>query len=216
GERHAVSGADYTSVRVGAFMGYRLIAAIAGLAASKADEDGHVRIEDPIWNGFLANVTRSELAARFEAHLPERMRGAEFLSRYGGTPDEVTHVDPNREYAVRAPTRHPIDEHARAREIATLLATPTPGSPRPRERAHRRRGELMFESQAGYAQCGLDSPGTSRLVALVRDAGHASGLYGARVTGGGSGGTVAVLGRAHSAAEVSRIAARYAEETSHA
>jgi L-arabinokinase len=216
GERHAVSGADYSSVRVGAFMGYRLIAAIAGLAASNAGEDGHVHIEDPIWNGFLANVTRAEFAARFETHLPERMRGAEFLSRYGGTPDAVTHVDSDREYAVRAPTRHPIEEHARVQEFATLLATPSTASPSTRERAHRRLGELMYESHAGYAQCGLDSAGTSRLVALVREAGYAAGLYGARITGGGSGGTVAVLGRSDAADAVSRIAARYAEETGHA
>ncbi len=216
GERHAVSGADYTSVRTGAFMGYRLIAEIEGLRASKADEDGHVRIEDPIWNGFLANVTRAEFAARFETHLPQRMRGADFLSRCGGTPDAVTHVDPDREYAVRAPTRHPIEEHARVREFATLLATPSTASASEREHAHRRLGELMYESHAGYAECGLDSAGTNRLVALVREAGHAAGLYGARITGGGSGGTVAVLGRPDAGAVVSRIASRYAEETGYA
>ena len=31
GIRHAVSGSDYTSVRTGAFMGYRMIAEAAGL-----------------------------------------------------------------------------------------------------------------------------------------------------------------------------------------
>jgi L-arabinokinase len=232
GERHAISGADYTSVRAGAFMGYRLIADLAGLAVSQADADGHVRIDDPIWNGFLANVTPSEFVERFETHVPERMRGADFLARYGGTPDAVTRVDPDREYAVRAPTRHPIAEHARIRVFADLLAA---GG------GYARMGELMYESHDGYAQCGLDSTGTSRLVALVRDAagrkapgrkapGHSvpgdsaagggvaadgADLYGARITGGGSGGTVAVLGHRDAAPDVSRIAARYADETGH-
>ena len=76
-------------------------------------------------------------------------------------------------------------------------------------------GHLMYESHAGYAQCGLDSAGTSRLVALVREAGAAAGLYGARITGGGSGGTVAVIGRRDAESTVRKLAARYAEETGH-
>ena len=35
GIRHAVSGSDYTSVRIGAFMGYRIIASLAGLDARR-------------------------------------------------------------------------------------------------------------------------------------------------------------------------------------
>ena len=181
------------------------------------DNDGYVRIDDPIWNGFLANVTPSEFAQRFETQLPERMRGADFLARYGGTPDAVTRVDSTREYAVRAPARHPILEHARINVFAELLASAaatsaaasTPAS------AYERMGQLMYESHAGYAQCGLDSAGTSRLVALVREAGAAAGLYGARITGGGSGGTVAVIGRRDAEATVRTLAARYAEETGH-
>ena len=53
----------------------------------------------------------------------------------------------------------------------------------------------MYESHASYGRCGLGSKGTDRLVALVRGEGPAAGLYGARITGGGSGGTVAVIGR---------------------
>ncbi len=34
GVRHSVGGGDYTSVRVGAFMGYRMIAEMAGLSTS--------------------------------------------------------------------------------------------------------------------------------------------------------------------------------------
>jgi galactokinase len=210
GERHAISGADYTSVRAGAFMGYRIIADIAGLAVTPAIDDGRVRIDDPIWNGFLANVTPSQFAERFETRIPDRMRGAAFLARYRGTPDAVMHVDPDREYAVRAPTRHPIEEHARIQKFAQMIAEPYGGE-------GRRLGELMYASHAGYAQCGLDSAGTGRLVSLVREAGSswAAALYGARITGGGSGGTVAVLGHRDAEQSVARIAARYAEETGH-
>jgi len=215
GERHAVSGADYSSVRIGAFMGYRMLADLAGLQVTKPDEHGRVHISDPIWNGFLANVTPSEFEQRFAAHVPERMRGGDFLARYGGTPDPVTTVDPHREYAVRAPTRHPIEEHARIQVFAELLAAPRTSERGERHARLARLGELMYASHEGYAQCGLDSPGTSRLVSLVREAGPAAGLYGARITGGGSGGTVAVLGHRDAAPTVSQIAAKYAAETGH-
>jgi galactokinase len=50
-------------------------------------------------------------------------------------------------------------------------------------------------------------------VALVRAGGRARGLYGAKITGGGSGGTVAVLADAGAGDAISEIARRYSEET---
>ena len=69
----------------------------------------------------------------------------------------------------------------------------------------------MYDSHASYSACGLGSDGTDRLVALARDAGLARGIYGAKITGGGSGGTVAVLAGAGGA--VRAIAREYADET---
>ena len=43
GIRHAVSGSDYTSVRTGAFMGYRMIASLAALDVAATDGDCVVR-----------------------------------------------------------------------------------------------------------------------------------------------------------------------------
>jgi galactokinase len=202
GVRHAVSGSDYTGVRVGAFMGARIIADLAGLEVSWTD--GRVRVVDPRWRGYLANVTPSELEA-FLPGLPERMRGEEFLLRYGGTTDTVTQVEPGRAYAVRTPTAHPVFENFRVRAFAELLAPPATDD------RLALLGELMYQSHASYSACGLGSAGTDRLVELVRAAGPARGLYGAKITGGGSGGTVAVLGRR--GAEVQAVADAYAAET---
>ena len=49
GVRHSVSGADYGSVRVGAFMGYRMIAETGRACRSRsaATLGGPVRIDDP-------------------------------------------------------------------------------------------------------------------------------------------------------------------------
>ena len=73
----------------------------------------------------------------------------------------------------------------------------------------------MYESHASYSACGLGSSGTDKLVELVRKSGVGSGLYGAKITGGGSGGSVAVLGRRDAGAAVAKVVRWYAEKTGH-
>ena len=211
GVRHSVGGGDYGSVRVGAFMGYRVIAELSGARVGRSN-DG-VSVEDALWGGYLANVTPSEFESRFAARLPESIGGADFLARYAGTSDPVTRVEPSRTYAVRVPAAHAVHEHFRVRAFAELLSGQDAGT------SGRRRellGELMYQSHASYSACGLGSAGTDRLVELVRAAGTARGLYGAKITGGGSGGTVAVLGRREAGEAVAEVARRYAEETGRA
>jgi galactokinase len=210
GVRHSVAGADYGSVRVGAFMGYRMIADLAGLQAPGGGAGEPVQVIDPQWGGYLANICPSVFAQRFCDRLPERLSGREFLDRYGGTTDPVTRVDPDRIYAVRNPTAHPIYEHYRVRSFAELLSEGGLG-----ERRLELLGELMYQSHASYSACGLGCEGTDLLVELVRQAGPARGLYGAKITGGGSGGTVAVLARAGSRDAVHEIADAYGCQTGH-
>lgn len=207
GVRHAVSGSDYTAVRVGAFMGARILADRAGLRVSPGARPGTVEIEDARWGGYLANVTPSELEGGTLGALPETMSGAEFLATYEGMTDPVTHVDPAREYAVRACAAHPIHEHFRVRAFAELLQAPVS------ERRSELLGELMYQSHGSYSACGLGAEATDLLVALVRNAGAARGFHGAKITGGGSGGTVAVLG--HRGADIREIAQAYEARTGH-
>jgi len=206
GVRHSVSGAMYSSVRVGAFMGYRMIADQAGLPVS-ASHGGPVVIDDAKWGGYLANIDPSEFEQRYLASLPVVMSGSEFISRYKGTTDGTTSVDPDRSYPVRNATAHPVYEHARVRAFAALLAGDTSDS------QLAALGDLMYKSNASYSACGLASEGTDLLVELIRAAGSRNGLYGARITGGGSGGTVAVLGRASAGRAVQDVAERYAART---
>lgn len=209
GIRHAVSGSDYGSVRVGAFMGYRIIANLAGL---KTGMNGSLAtVDDPIWNGYLANVAPAEWESKFRERVPARMPGAEFLSRFGGTTDAATTVDRDRDYAVRQPTAHPIHEHERVRRFRSLLVGI--GSGGVDDATMVRLGELMAASHQSYGACGLGSDGTDVLVAMVRETGPAAGLFGAKITGGGSGGTVAVLARPDSRPVLDAIVARYRRET---
>jgi galactokinase len=191
GERHAVGGSDYGAVRAGAFMGLRILREHTGAPLD-----------------YLANVAPSEFERELGRRLPEEISGEEFLARYGCTSDTVTRVERGRRYKVRAPTAHPIYERARAERFRELLHA-TPGEGRVEL------GALMFESHASYQACGLGSPGTDRLVELVRTEGGEAGLYGARITGGGSGGTVAVVGRKDSSAAIARVAQLYERATGH-
>ena len=205
GIRHEITGADYGAVRVGAFMGYRILAELAGLRVASGTREGHVQVDDPRWGGYLANVGTGTFR-RFAPAIPESLNGAAFLARYQGTTDLVTRVDPSRTYAIRTPTAHPIHEHERVGEWARQLRSmPSPDAGR--------LGSLMYESHASYSACGLGSDGTDALVALAQESGVARGIYGAKITGGGSGGTVAVLGRAEAAETVRAIARQYAEES---
>jgi galactokinase len=204
GIRHAVSGSDYTAVRVGAFMGYRILADLAGLTVTAGQRDGHVVVDDQRWGGYLANVGTADFH-EFEVQIPNTLSGAVFLKRYGGTTDLVTRVDPERCYAVWTPTAHPIYEHERVVEWAALLS----GAGQHAARL----GDLMYQSHASYGACGLGSDGTDLLVDLAREAGVESGVFGAKITGGGSGGTVAVLASADARGCIDRIAAEYAERT---
>jgi L-arabinokinase len=204
GIRHAVTGSDYGTVRTAAFMGYRIIAEIACLPATL--DASNVREVDARWHGYLANITPSEFESRFAAQLPEWMTGDEFLARFGGITDVVTRVQRDARYPVRQATAHPVYENARVERFATLLdRLGSEGEPIAREM-----GALMRESHASYSACGLGSDGTDRLVEMVA---RAEGLFGAKITGGGSGGTVAILGTEAAEPAVRAIAREYEDET---
>ena len=76
-------------------------------------------------------------------------------------------------------------------------------------------GELMYQSHASYSAIGLGSNATDTIVQLVRSLGPDSGLHGAKITGGGSGGTVAVLGHVGAGEAIERVVERYRKDMGH-
>jgi L-arabinokinase len=190
GIRHSVAGADYGTVRTAAFMGYRIITEIAA---------------DPKWNGYLANITPEEFDKNFAAQLPAQMLGADFLDRYRSITDSVTSVVPHRSYPVFAATKHPVYENARVIRFAEILMN-WEGLKHQADTL----GELMYQSHLSYSTCGLGSDGTDELVRLAQEE---NDVYGAKITGGGSGGTVAVLALKSAQSAIDRIAETYHERT---
>ena len=184
-------------------MGYRILLDAAGVADKSLAASS---IQDSRWGGYLANILPSEYEQSYRSVLPEQMKGADFLQIYDNITDTVTQIDPKRTYAVRQPTVHPIYEHFRVKTFARLLE----GDPIANGALL---GECMYQSHASYSACGLGSDGTDTIVALARAQGESSGIYGAKITGGGSGGTVAILSKADAEGSVQQIVSQYAEIT---
>jgi galactokinase len=207
GVRHSVGGGDYGSVRVGAFMGYRIIADAAGLGATSVGD--RMKVNDSRWRGYLANLTPDEFEAEFVRLLPEAISGEEFVARYGGITDTVTRIELERTYGVRATTAHAVHENFRVYKFAELLRNAV-------EASAQELGDLMYQSHGSYSACGLGSAETDALVSLVKQSGPTRGLFGAKITGGGSGGTVAILGRADAEGAVREVADKFEKATGHA
>ena len=202
GVSHAVTGLEYESARAAAFMGYKLICDWEGLEP-QPDESGAVpRWVDPIWNGYLANIPPSVFRSRYEARLPEELTGAEYLELAKLHVDPFTQARPEAVYRIRANTRYAVEENARVCLFSELARGGT---------GFVEMGELMFQSHWAYSECGLGNEVTDLLVELVRQAGAENGLYGAKVTGGGAGGTVAVLGHKDAEDIFRRVVASFGE-----
>jgi galactokinase len=172
--KHSVGGSQYTRARVGAFMGLKILQTL-----TQRD-----------WNGYLCNVS-PEVWRKWRERIPETMTGQEFLDHYQTLPDTVTRVLPQETYRVRSCTEHPILENDRVRQYIALLQL---ASEETDEQLLKEVGQLMLESHDSYShRVDLGCKETDLLVILAMEKGPERGIYGAKITGGGAGGTVAVL-----------------------
>jgi L-arabinokinase len=197
GIRHSVAGLEYETARAATFMGYRYLCDWERMEP-KLDETGTLpRWVEPKWSGYLANLSPSEFRRSYEARLPEMVAGADFSGNYPTHLDPFTPVRPDVNYPVRAATRYAVEENWRVASFYSLLSKPAALID---EITTGLLGELMLQSHVGYSQCGLGSEATDKILELVRcELSH--GLAGAKITGGGAGGTVAILGQNSPAGE---------------
>jgi len=186
GVKHAVTDSPYATARAAAFMGKKLIEVALGRRLKHATE-------------IAPSLVRS---LSLDA-LPERMNGREFLEKCGGVDDPLSAIEPSRDYAPRAGVSFPVEENFRSEAAVTLLRGL---GARNRAESLAALGELLFQSHAGYSSIGLGCPETDAMVEGVRALGPKRGLYGARVSGGGSGGTVVVLLERESLPTLTRLA----------
>jgi galactokinase len=208
GVRHSVAGIEYESARAATFMGYRYLCDWEKLD-TRLDESGALpRWVDPRWNGYLANLSPSVFRRKFEDRLAGTVTGADFLREFSTHLDPFTPVRPEISYPVRAATRYAVEENWRVQSFFGLLSL---AGDHIDISTGRLLGELMVQAHQGYSDCGLGSEATDYIVSLVREE-ERSDLLGAKITGGGAGGTVAILGldTASAQAAFERILDRYA------
>jgi galactokinase len=190
GVRHSVAGIEYESARAATFMGYRYLCDWEHLEPTLDESGALPRWVEPKWNGYLANLSPSEFRLHYENSLPDTLAGADFNKMYPTHIDPFTSVRPEVNYPVRGATRYAVEENWRVNSFFNLISRPA--SMMNETTAHLL-GELMYQAHVGYSDCGLGSEATDKIVELVR-AEKAHGLVGAKITGGGAGGTVAILG----------------------
>lgn len=177
--RHSVGGNPYGDTRIGAFMGKRIINSLRSKTGRGA-------------LNYLTQLTNDEFRSEYLPQLPEKLVGSQFLDTYRTHDDSVTTIQPDATYRVAGPTRHPIEENERVLRFIEALRAAKDGD----EAALVTAGECMFGAHDSYRDnCHLSTQEVDFLVDSVRKRGAKSGLFGAKITGGGTGGTVAVFGR---------------------
>lgn len=197
----STTGVAYDTARAAAFIGYKLICQYEGIEVTPAQEPGIPRWTDARWKGYLSNLAPSEFRSRYERRLPESLSGHELLERVEDHVDPFTKVDPEREY--QSALRFGTQPNLRVQMIYKLLeASRWSGS----DSSLRRIGEILCQSHIVYSECGLGSAGCDELVSRALKA----GFFGAKMTGGGGGGVVSILGRSGDQRAIHLVAQEYA------
>jgi galactokinase len=198
----STTGVAYDTARAAAFMGYKLICQHEGIDVVRAKTSGIARWTDSRWKGYLSNLAPSEFRSKYESWLPESLSGREFLERAGEHVDPFTKIDPDREYPIRAAVRYATEENLRVQKMYKLLEAATEcGS----DSSLRLIGEILCQSHVAYSECGLGSEACDELVSRARE----TGFPGAKMTGGGAGGVVAILGRFGDRRAIDSVAQEY-------
>ncbi len=207
GVRHAVTGIAYEAARAGAFVGYQMICRRENLALNYDDSGRIPRFVESRWNGYISNIAPSLFRSRHERYLPLEATGKQIRADFPEHCDPFTQVREEVNYQVRACTRYAIEENQRIEMFVELAR----GASEESATTFRLMGDLMFQSHWSYTECGLGCDATDLLVELVRKECAGGKLYGAKVTGGGGGGTVAVLGAEDGEASFRKVVEKYAE-----
>jgi L-arabinokinase len=192
--RHSVAGNPYSDTRIGAFMGKKMINEIRARTGRAA-------------LNYLTELSAKEFRDGYEKEIPEQIVGSEFLKRFKTHDDPVTTIQPDATYRVVGPTRHPVEENERVLKFMDALRAAKNGD----EKALITAGECMYGAHASYRDnCQLSVDEVNFLVEAVEKRGAKHGLYGAKITGGGTGGTVAVFGKLEALKEhIPQIATEY-------
>ncbi len=160
-------------------------------------------------HGYLTNTSPLLYRQYFRTLLPRRLRGNDFLRTYGDLaphegplPATLAELDTPRLFRVRTAVDHLIAENEHAEQFLQAmeeLADASTGESEPidpaeRQRTLQRAGRLLLASHHSYRlRLELSCREADSLVDSLMESGPDKGVYGARITGVGGGGTVVAL-----------------------
>jgi hypothetical protein len=200
----------HASFRTATAIAYRIIAAHMGLTVHTHELGEPQEVEDPYFEGWLANLDPVSFAATLRDALPEVQDGAAFLRMHGGVADPAVRVDPLAAYAVRASALRVIAEHQRACSAVDLL-----------HRARTRGTEVLEAFGAALETSGLEAKELGAvaahdhfLVTELRRRGRSRGILGARASAIGAPVTVLLRTGAQAGGEraLQEVVAAYERE----
>ncbi|MFI5154838.1 MAG: galactokinase family protein [Chitinophagales bacterium] len=206
GVSHQVAGIEYEAARAAAFMGYKIICDNIQIPVTLDESSDIHRYKDPVWNGYLANLSRAEFHEKYETLLPVQCDRAVYLEEHKIHVDPFTMLREKVIYHVWANTKYAVEENQRVQFFSELSRG---ASASPSKRAFLLMGELMYQSHYAYTECGLGSNATDFIVGLCKKEGIEKGIYGAKITGGGAGGTVAILADKNAGKTIEKIMELY-------
>ncbi|MEP6754780.1 MAG: GHMP kinase [Chthonomonadales bacterium] len=193
GVKHSVGGSKYGRARIGAFMGLQIVRFITGRNLD-----------------YLCELSPSEWST-ISDQVPEHLSGAEFFEKRTTYPDPISKPTMDETYSVRLCTEHPILENARVAKFRELLETANESN---QQTNLIEAGKLMYEAHQSYSdRVDLGCPETDKLVRICQELGPECGVFGAKITGGGSGGCVAILCSTDGVSRLEEIAQKYREAT---
>jgi len=206
GIRYGAAGETLRGLRLAAAMGLKIIETIYRDLGQR---------HTPL-HGYVANVSPLLYRQYFRSLLPKRMRGSDFVRSYGAVPEKAGVIDGKAMYRVRTAVDHLIAEHEHAEQFMQAIEELTdpesevslvasPDKPRRtavndrlamvlRRQVFHRAGRLLLASHHSYRlRLELSCREADWLVDHLMAAGPAKGVFGARITGCGGGGTVLAL-----------------------
>jgi len=190
GVRYTAANQTVESLRLAGAMGLRIIETIYRDLGQR---------HTPL-HGYLANTSPSLYRQYFRSLLPRRMRGSDFVRSFGDLPQRAGLIDPGQIYRVRTAVDHLISEHEYAENFLQAieeLSDPFTIRQMPveeRQRTRLRAGRLLLASHHSYRlRLELSCREADWLVDALMEAGPDKGIFGARITASGGGGTVVAL-----------------------
>jgi len=194
GVKHSVAGSSYTDTRIGAMMAAQI------LRRQKILKKG----------GHLCDLTPEQF---LEANIRSTMTGQEFLGSYGALEDPVVvgKVVSVAHYSPWARAHHAVYENQRVQKFMECLNKYIETGD---DKYLVKAGKLMYASNWSYTyRARLGCREVNMLVQDLRELGPDQGIYGAKIIGGGCGGTVAVLYKKEAKGTIKGVMKEYQEKT---